>query len=63
MPAALRYNEEFLDMGLRPKGVRISGRGADRKSADSARTVDRTPPPDGVADRLKEYNEAINRGE
>ena len=61
--AELRYNEELRDMGLRPKGVRVSGRGADRKSADTARTADRTPPPEGVADRLKEYNEAINRGE
>ena len=63
-PAAQRrYNDELRDMGLRPKGVRISGRGADRKSADSARTADRTPPPDDVAGRLREYNEAINRGE
>ena len=59
-PAAQRrYNDELRDMGLRPKGVRISGRGAERKSADSARTADRTPPPDDVAGRLREYNEAI----
>ena len=63
MPAALRYNEEFLDMGLRPKGVRVLGCGTDRKRNDSARTADRTLPPDDYADRLKEYNEAINRGE
>ena len=54
-----RYDQELLDLGLRPKGVRLSGRGADRKSADSARNADRTPPPDDVAGRLREYNEAI----
>ena len=58
-----RYDQELLDLGLRPKGVRLSGRGADRKSADSARNADRTPPPDDVAGRLREYNEAIGRSE
>ncbi|MCR5358906.1 MAG: hypothetical protein K6E55_03355, partial [Thermoguttaceae bacterium] len=56
-----RYDQELLDLGLRPKGVRLSGRGADRKSADSARNADRVEPPDEYRAQLEEYQKAINR--
>ena len=58
-----RYDEELLDLGLRPKGVRLSGRDPSRKSAGSARTADRVAPPADLTDRLREYNDAIGQSE